>query len=172
MLSCVGVDILAIGHAAAQALYRWVNSLMCHCLRNCDWLLTHSMDSWLLCSFHLLSIMPFPHAHLTIEAFAQANHSRGPRARGENHAAEDISSSTAYLNLLDDVGSTLIITYSIFFNLIVTHCYLAEVFVKPYNSRIASKMEVALSESTYHLTLDIFDQNIPIPWFYVSTCLY
>ena len=63
--------------------------------------------------------MPFPHAHLTIEAFAQANHSRGPRARGENHAAEDISSSTAYLNLLDDVGSTLIII----FNLLQLDCY-------------------------------------------------
>ena len=49
----------------------------------------------------------------------------------------------------DGVGSTLIITYSILFKLIFTDFYLAEVFVKPYNSEIASKMEVALSESIF-----------------------
>lgn len=74
-----------IGHVAAQALHRWVNSLMCHCLRNCSWLVTHgdSLD-WFLrffdysvtflslfchfsvpfCSFSVLfffPILPFPH---------------------------------------------------------------------------------------------------------------
>ena len=150
-----------IGHVAAQALHRWVNSLMCHCLRNCSWLVTHSIDSWdflttlsLFCHFSVLSLFFsfFPsflfHLCPTFEWFAEANHSRGPRERGENqqiHKEVEFNSLLDLLHALDGVGSTLII-YSILFNLIVTECYLAEVFVKPYNSEIASKMEVALSE--------------------------